>query len=75
MLKPIDELDADSQAKCRHNGWIAYDPKNGNSLTKKDDFEPGKSKRYFLYLPNLMMIVIWAKSDGEAIMKANYGGK
>jgi len=72
VLKPINNLDADNQAKCRQNGWIAYDPKYGSSLTKKDDLEPGISKRYFLFLPNLMMIVIWAKNDREAITKANY---
>ncbi len=75
MLIPIDDLNAEDQARCQMKGWIALDPKDGRSLKKSDDdFGPGRAKKYFLLIPNKMLIVIWAKSDREAVEKAN-GGK
>ncbi len=68
MLIPVDELSEQDQAKCRQKGWIALDPKDGRALKRSgDDFGPGRAKKYFLLIPNKMLIVIWAKSDNEAI--------
>ncbi len=73
MLKPIDELNAEEQDKCRQKGWIALDPKDGRNLKRsKDDFGPGRARKYFLSIPNKMLIVIWAKTDEEAIESINY---
>ncbi len=75
MLIPIDDLTKENQARCRQKGWIALDPKDGRSLKRSgDDFGPGRANKYFLLIPNKMLIVIWAKSDLEAIEKANGGG-
>ncbi len=72
MLIPVDELNEHDQAACRQKGWIALDPKDGRSLKRSgDDFGPGRAKKYFLLIPNKMLIVIWAKNDDEAIGKVN----
>ncbi len=68
MLIPVDKLSEQDQATCRQKGWIALDPKDGRVLKRSgDDFGPGRAKKYFLSIPNKMLIVIWAKSDNEAI--------
>jgi hypothetical protein len=75
MLIPAAELSPEDQEKCRQKSWIAFDPKDGRSLKRSaDDFGPGRARKYFLYLPNLMLIVIWAKSDEEAIARADRRG-
>ena len=76
MLIPLHKLDPDNKAKCQVNGWVALDPKSGATLRKsKEALEPGKEAQYFLYIPDVMLRVIWAKSDREAIATANNGAK
>ena len=73
MLKPVKMLDPENQAKCQQNGWIALDPNTGSTLRKVE--EGGKATKYFLYIPGVMLRVIWAKNDLEAIAMANNGAK
>ena len=74
MLIPTAALDPVNQARCRLNGWIALDPKNGSTLRKSPEvFKPGRLVKYYLSIPNLMSRVIWAKDDCEAIDNANLG--
>ncbi len=75
MLIPANQLPPGERARCEQNGWIAYDPKKGSTLHKApEEFQPGKPAKYYLYIPRLMLRVIWAQTDAEAIANANYGG-
>ncbi len=76
MLIPVESLDAEGRARCEEQGWIALDPKSGAWLRKARDagaVKPGQPARYFFYIPGLMMRLIWARSDEEAVAAANYG--
>ncbi len=74
VLIPADSLDTEGRARCEEMGWIALDPKNGAWLRKaRDEVKPGQPARYFFYIPGLMMRLIWARSDEEAVAAANYG--
>jgi len=76
MLIPVESLDAEGRARCEEKGWIALDPKCGAWLRKAQDDEAvkaGQPARYFFYIPGLMMRLIWARSDEEAVRAANYG--
>ena len=74
MLTAVKKLDPEKQAECQQNGWIALDPKTGASLRPSPEvFQPGDQVKYYLYIPNLMVRVIWAKTDEEALAIANNG--
>ncbi len=74
MLIPIHNLDPIQQARCTQNAWIALDPKTGSTLRKSpENFAPGQQKIYFLSIPNVMVRVIWAATDEDAIAIANIG--
>jgi hypothetical protein len=74
MLKPLDKLNPEDRAKCEQNGWIAYDPIYKSTLRKDSELvKPGRLAKYYFYIPGLMMRVIWARTDEEAISNANLG--
>ncbi len=75
MLIPVDDLNPEDQARCWQNGWIAYDPRFKSTLRKDPGpVKPGKPAKYYLFIPGLMLRVIWARTDQEAIAVANLGG-
>jgi hypothetical protein len=70
----VKKLDPETQAEGQQHGWIALDPKTGATLRRSpEEVQPGRQIKYYLYIPNLMVRVIWARTDGEAIDKANEG--
>ncbi len=74
MLIPVESLDAEGRARCEEKGWIALDAKSGAWLRKgREEVRPGQPGKYYFYIPGLMMRVIWARSDEEAVAAANYG--
>lgn len=76
MLIPANKLNPYERNKCEQNGWIAYDPKARSTLRKMSEAsKPGQPAKYHLYIPGLMLRVIWAKTDEEAIDNANVGEK
>ena len=76
MMTPPNDLNPDDRAKCEQNGWIAYDPKTRSMLRKtSEEVKPGQPSKYYFYIPSLMLRVIWAKTDQEAIDDANIAGK
>jgi len=75
MLIPFKNLDPDNQAKCRQNGWIAFDPRAGSYLGKSEgNIGADQRVRYFLSIPGLLSRTIWARSDEEALELVNLGG-
>ncbi len=75
MLIPVDDLNPEDRARCRKNGWIAYDPRYKSTLRKDPgQSKPGRAAKYYLFIPGLMLRVIWAQTDQEAIAVANLGG-
>jgi hypothetical protein len=76
MLISVKKLDPEKQAECLQNGWIALDPKTGATLRRSpEEFPRGSWIKYYLYIPNIMVRVIWAKTDKEALAIANNGWK
>ena len=74
MLISAIKLDIEKQAECQQNGWIALDPKTGAYLRRStEEFKPGKQVKYYLSIPNVMVRVIWAKTDEETMAIANNG--
>ncbi len=72
MLIPFAALSKEDQAKCQQNGWIAYDPQTKSTLRKETEcVKTAGPEKYYFYIPGLMLRVIWAQSDQEAIDKAN----
>jgi len=71
MLISINYLDPEKQAECLQNNWVALDPKTGASLRRSLDVQPDDQIQYFLYVPNIMVRVMWAKTDEEALAIAN----
>lgn len=72
MLIPAKKLDLEKQAECQRNGWIALDPKTGAYLRRStEELQPGEQAKYYLSIPNVMVRVIWAKTDQEAMAIAN----
>jgi hypothetical protein len=75
MLIPLKKLEPEKQAECLRNGWIALDPKTGATLRRSpEEVQPSSQVKYYLYIPNIMVRVIWAKTDKEALAIANNGG-
>jgi hypothetical protein len=73
MLISKNKLDPEKQSECLQNNWVALDPKTGASLRRSLDVQPGDQIEYFLYIPSVMVRVIWAKSDEKAMTIANNG--
>jgi len=73
MLIPFNKLDPEKQAECLQNNWVALDLKTGASLCRSLDVQPVDQIEYFLYIPDVMVRVIWAKTDKEAMVIANNG--
>jgi ABC-type proline/glycine betaine transport system substrate-binding protein len=76
MLILLKNLSPADQAKCQQNGWVALDPKTGATMhkSKENCGANNRPAQYFLYVPHIMVIVIWAKTDEEALEVANGGG-
>jgi hypothetical protein len=76
MLISIKKLSPERHTNSKKNGWIALDPKTGATLRRSPEvFPSGSQIKYYLYIPNLMVRVIWAKTDKEAMAIANNGSK
>ncbi len=74
MLIPAKKLDPEKQAECQRNGWIALDPKTGAYLRRSaEELQAGEQAKYYLSIPNVIVRVIWAKTDTEAMAIANNG--
>jgi hypothetical protein len=73
MLISKNNLIPEKQAECLQNNWVALDPKTGASLRCSLEVQPVDQIEYFLYIPNVMVRVIWARTDEEAMAIANNG--